>query len=437
MKNYPSCSTTTKEPLAQNLQLNPIAFQESPLYSKLIKSLLHKFKFHLTSFLKLQFLKTNDYKFLEVIIMGAKKKSETPVPKSETTRKTPQPAPKPAQKKVEKDPSESFLLWIQEPLESLEVQINSKKRLLETFDAKTEDFDNEVKQNLLIRDQQINSLNKTVLGLRTELRLKEDQIRQNDHSAKISTLQREINSLKTEKEAFEESMKRVREEFEAAQAYWDDEKDSLLLQQEAVVEEQQGLTARLNAKDSELRSVKEDIQQLARIVSEMNKINHDLHDKIQKMNENIEKMQRKYVKAKAKVRVVKELEEKLVIEMEGKNEAYKKICFWSQFFEGKLKSVFDQLKENITLLNDRVEVSKVNTGAPEMEVIKVLNKANEIIGILNTANSYSNDHLSMQTSDTLVILSQLKQQQNHAFEQILNKNSKSPNDSILKQKKRG
>ena len=367
--------------------------------------------------------------------MGAKKKSETPVPKSENTRKTPQPAPKPGQKKVEKDPAESFLLWMQEPLETLEVQINSKKRLLENFDVKTKDFDDEVKQNLLIRDQQINSLNKTILGLRTEIKISEDQIRKNDHSAKISALQRELNSLKIEKEAFEESIKRVKDEFEAAQANWDDEKDSLLLQQEAVVEEQQGLTARLNAKDSELRSVKEDIQQLARIVSEMNKINHDLHDKIQAMNENIEKMQTKYSKAKAKARIVKELEEKLVTEMEGKNEANKKISFWSQFFEGKLKSSFDLLIQSITVLTNRVEASKVSTGIPDAELVELLNKANEITGVLQTANSYSSDYLNMETSDTLVILSLLKQQQNQAFEQISNKTSKSPNDSILKQKK--
>lgn len=366
--------------------------------------------------------------------MGAKKKSETPVPKTEKASKTPQPAPKPAIKK-DKDPSESFLLWMQEPLENLEVQINSKKRLLETLDTKTEDFDSEVKQNLLIRDQQINFLNKTILGLRTELKVKEDQIRHNDHSAKIAALKKELNALNAEKETFEENMKNLREEFEAAQANWDDEKDSMLLQQEAVVEEQQALTARLGAKESELKSVKEDIQQMGKIVAEMNKINHDLHEKIQKNNENVEKAMKKYMKAKARASIVKELEERLATEIEEKNEAFKKVSFWSQFFEVKLKSGFEELKAAIEWLIKANKSSKTSSDTHELEILKVFDKTHEVLEILKTAYLCSNEQLSRQGSDTAVILLQVKQAQNQIFDQILNKNCKNLNDSLAKLKK--
>jgi chromosome segregation ATPase len=365
--------------------------------------------------------------------MGAKKKSETPVPKLEKTEKaskTPQP-PKPVIKK-EKEPSESFLLWMPEALENVEVQISNRKRLLETFDQKVQDIDEEVKNNLLIRDQQINSLNKTILALRAEIKSKEEQLKASDHSSKILTLQKEIKDLHRLRESFDESLRRARDEFEAASANWEDERDSLLLQQEAVVEEQQALTSRLAFKESEVKAVKDDIVQMGKIMNEMTRLNHELQAKIQMINENHQKKEEKYLKKKAKVKIVKELEEQLVEALKEKTVTHHQRVTLKEMVEGLVvKSVEDLMFVVKVVVNE----NNGSKGATEISLLKVFEKAHEISQNMKETLKFIEDNKGEDLCDCREVFRKIKEQEKKGLEEILNKKIKESAGNIERIKK--
>ena len=353
--------------------------------------------------------------------MGGKKKSETPVPKLEKpdkSLKTPQPS-KPVTTR-EKDSSQSFLLWMPEPIESLEVQIFNRKRLLETLDSKTSDIDSEIKQNFLIRDQQINSLNKTILGLRAELKSKEDQIKSLDHSAKIMNLQKQIKELTKDKEGFEVNMKRSKDEFEAAQANWEDERDSLLLQQEAVVEEQQALTSKVLSKDNEIKAVKDDIVQMGKIMADMTKLNHELHDKVQDMNKGIEDIRAKYLKAKAKAKIAKELEDRLASAFAERNTAVKD----KNLIENKVKGELDKMVQDfLFLVKDMVDENNNSKSTSSISLLKLFDKAHEIVSVL--AEIYvSIENNKILETDFFAVFKEMKKKEKIEIEQIIDKKIK-------------
>ena len=262
--------------------------------------------------------------------MGAKKKQENPPPTTDKEKisKTPQPSSKNAvilKKEKEIDHSESFKLWIPEPLESIEVQIHSKKRILEILQEKTDSIDGELKKSILVRDQQINSLNKVILGLKSEIKQKEDQIKLNDHSEMLSSLHRELAELRKGKDSYDESMQRMREEFESAQVNWYDEKDSFMLQQEAVVEEQQALVSKLNAKDNEIKAVQEDIIQIIKVGHDMNIINNNLQRNVEILNGEIEECRRKLYEAQARADIAEEIERKYVELVDDRNNMHREL----------------------------------------------------------------------------------------------------------------
>lgn len=61
-------------------------------------------------------------------------------------------------------------------------------------------------------------MNKTILGLKTEIKAKDEQIKQSDHSARLAALQKELAELRKEKENYDENIERMKNEFESAQA---------------------------------------------------------------------------------------------------------------------------------------------------------------------------------------------------------------------------
>lgn len=255
--------------------------------------------------------------------MGAKKKENPPPkPDKEKISKTPQPMPEKSTLNTKtKNESDNFHLWIPAPLENLEVQISSRKRILETLDTKSENIDAEIKQNLLIRDQQINVLNKTILNLRNDLKSKEEHYKQSDYEGKIANLRKELTEIRKDKDNFEDNLGILKQEYETAQANWEDERDLLMLQQESLVEEQQGMTSRLVSKDQEIKSMKEDIVQMSKIVHEMTGINQELHSKIESLNEVSEELRKKYLFIQSKAEMMDEIEGKYqeMLERANKN----------------------------------------------------------------------------------------------------------------------
>jgi DNA repair exonuclease SbcCD ATPase subunit len=209
---------------------------------------------------------------------------------------------------AEKELNEIFKLWIPEPLENLEVMIHSKKRILEALEQKTENIDTELKQSIFVRDQQINTLNKNILGLKTELKTKDELIKQLNQTNMVASMQKQVSELLKVKEKYEENFAKMKKDLEASQANWYDEKDSLMLQQEAIVEEQQGLIAKINAKDNEISSMKEDILQLSKIIGEMNSINKELQLKLESLNTSLEETSKKLYQAQIKSNSLEGLE---------------------------------------------------------------------------------------------------------------------------------
>ena len=350
--------------------------------------------------------------------LGKEKEKE-----KEKISKTPQPTNnnKNVPAKREHDPADSFQLWIPEPLENLEVQIHSKKRILEILQEKTENLDEDIKHAMLVRDQQINSLNKTILGLRSELKAKEDLLKQNDHSSRISALQRELTELHEEKEQYDDNIQRMKDEFESNQANWYDEKDSLMLQQEAVVEEQQGLIAKLHSKENEIKSVREDILQVSKIVNEMTAINHDLQKKVENLNELIEDYRRKFFLIQAKAEIIEELEVKYTesinerkILYEQYHENAKEIAIFKEHYFSNFTNGIEKLAQ---LLLDFKPITQKNDSHNDNSDIKYFKLADHIellntickeINILAKNIITSPNNISQLVDPTKLILTEIK-----------------------------
>ena len=92
-----------------------------------------------------------------------------------------------------------------------------------------------------------------------------------------------------------------------------------MLQQEAVVSEQQSLFAKLAAKDSETNSIKEDIIQMTKIVSEMCSLNNDLHKKVEVLNENNQQNLEKILEMQSSERNNEEVQKKYEVCVNERN----------------------------------------------------------------------------------------------------------------------
>ncbi|OMJ66322.1 hypothetical protein SteCoe_36860 [Stentor coeruleus] len=288
--------------------------------------------------------------------MGAKKKDNLlSKPDKEKISKTPQPIQEKSTTNTKtKIESDSFHLWIPAPLENLEVLISSRKRVLETLDIKSENINTEIKQNLLIRDQQINALNKIILNLRNDLKSKEEHYKQSDYEGKIANLRKELTELRKDKEHFEEKIEALKQEYETAKANWEDERDSLMLQQESLVEDQQGMTSRLASKDREIKLMNDDIIQISKIVHEMTGINQELHKKIEYLNEVSDEFMKKFLAAQSKAEIADEIEGKYreLLERANRN---------ANALENVEKKVYKDVEILVGMMSELDEIMMINS----------------------------------------------------------------------------
>ena len=333
--------------------------------------------------------------------MGAKKKQENlpPTTDKEKTSKTPQPNIKTAvpthkEKEKEIDPSDSFKLWIPEPLETIEVQIHSKKRILEILQEKTENIDAELKRSILVRDQQINSLNKVILGLKSEIKQKDEHIKLNDHSSHLSVLHRELAEMRKNQESYDENMQRMREEFESAQVNWYDEKDSFMLQQEAVVEDQQALVSKLSAKDTEIRAVTEDIAQMIKVGNDINHINNQLQKKVEALNEEIENCRKRLYEALARADIAEEIEAKYIELAEDRNNMHRQLQelvssreLHKDIFHRDFKVEISRLASMLTEYQSSAEPNEESNKGLDASFYKLMDQIELIQAILKDTNS--------------------------------------------------
>lgn len=379
--------------------------------------------------------------------MGGKKKTETNK-STEKVSKTPQP---PSQKNLisgkdrekEKNYGESFQLWIPEPLENLEVQIHSRKRILEVLNEKTENIDGELKQSILVRDQQINTLNKTILGLKNELKSYEELAKSNDFSEKLGVMQKTMAEMAKEKELYEENIMRIKEEFEEAKANWDDEKDSFMLQQEAVVDEKQGLIGKIHAKDLEIKAVKDDILQMIKVGNEMTLINNDLLKKIQSLQENIEEYREKI----SEVQIKAELNEEIAVLYQKSLDEKKEIFQMFRASETKseaLKIIFDvEFKKDMNMLVNllvafQTDISKIEGMEDNMkyhqlidqiEVVKSTIKNAAISADQKNLTDFSEFNLGSSTDIRLKELEIKEKHFQNDFNELKNNSEKFKKDS--------
>jgi len=79
----------------------------------------------------------------------------------------------------------------------LENEISSKKRILELLDPKINDIDADLRDQILVRDRQINEMNKTILALRASLKIiKESKKNELEITEQHKKLQNELLDLK-------------------------------------------------------------------------------------------------------------------------------------------------------------------------------------------------------------------------------------------------
>ncbi|CAG9318487.1 unnamed protein product [Blepharisma stoltei] len=232
-----------------------------------------------------------------------------------TLRKSPankievQREPSPPHSLEQEESKENFDFWIPDQALEIENLVASKQRTLDLLNPKTEHLDQDLQLQLEARDKYINELNKSILSLRTSLKLKDEKMKQaKELASETKRLEEELTNERKIRLNEEKKYYDLKHDFEKATEAWKEEKESLQLLQEAVTEELEGCRAQVLSKQNEVNSIKSDIIQISKIVDQMTTLNKDLHEKIDKMNGDMEETNKRYYEAKVKADNVEDFE---------------------------------------------------------------------------------------------------------------------------------
>ncbi|CAG9315214.1 unnamed protein product [Blepharisma stoltei] len=266
-------------------------------------------------------------------------------PKKAATSKSHNPSP--PKKPINKE--EEFWLWMRPETADLENEISSKKRILELLDPRINDIDAELRDQILVRDRQINEMNKTILALRASLKIiKDSKKNELEITEQHKKLQKELSDLKQVQVDQEEHCNQEMAEHEKKENAWKEEKEYLISKQNEILEENEGLKTKLNMKEKELNEVKDDIKQLSVVVRQMSELNRELTGKVDKMIPDMENLQKLYAEAKIKADSVSVLEDEVKQyeeEARRKKEENENIFNNIEDYKKKIKEIEENIKE--------------------------------------------------------------------------------------------
>ena len=202
-----------------------------------------------------------------------------------------------------KAPDREFILWIPEPLDDLENIIQSKQRTLDLLNYQTETLDKEVQDQLLARDRYISELNRTILDLKSAMKsrgLTAGTSEGKNFEKEIENQEQAGLELRKENSSLSARLRKVEDEYRKARKSWEEERESLEIMNNALIEEEEGLKGSLEAKESETYEMAEAIKILQSAVERLTRLNSDLLSNVDKVNSEIQALNIKYYEANVK-----------------------------------------------------------------------------------------------------------------------------------------
>ncbi|CAG9312905.1 unnamed protein product [Blepharisma stoltei] len=298
-------------------------------------------------------------------------------------------------------PKEKFDFWIPDQILNIENLLVSKQRTLDLLNSKTEDLDKDLELQIQARDKHINELNKTILALKTSLKVSDEKRKQaKEHAIEAERLEEELQAEKILKLNEEKKYFDLKLEFDKSKEEWKDEKESLQLLQEAVTEELEASRAQVASKQNEVNAIKSDIIQISKIIDQMTTLNKDLHDKIDKIHADMEETTKRYYEAKVKADNVEDFENTIAQYMSEQTRLQKsnaKLLTQQEDMKNYLKVVED-VKEKIKEAEEGIgaQVKRLDVEKPEDDELliflrnieKELNETKSML-IKHTPKSFS------------------------------------------------
>lgn len=305
-----------------------------------------------------------------------KSSSTSSLAKVATNRSKPS-SPKPRSSSKTRE-EENFFLWIPEMIDDIENQLQSKKRTLELLSQQTESIDKELQEQLLSRDRHISSLNKTILELKTIIRSREDSRKDKNLAKEYFELEKELSDIQKNKKNDEIRISDLENEINRMLREWDDEKDELVVFQETLKEEIEEYKGVISSRDAEIQELEGNMAQLQIIIENMNKLNHELHYKIEVKNREMEELNIKSHENYIKAKQADELERHIQEFMNERMNLEKKISSLLPYVENisRFNSILDWAEKNLEILEDGIKkqhesLSKVDADHIEKAILDV------------------------------------------------------------------
>ena len=320
--------------------------------------------------------------------MNFAKSSSSPSLKRQSTGSDESPKPRSKSKDRQKSP---FLLWIPDYIESVENELQSKLRTLELLKNETLPLDKAMQEQLLARDCLITSLNKTILELKTSIKSTQGNRIDKDMEKEFSQLEQEVNELKTFKKKSIEQLNDLQLKQDQERSKWVDEKDELALIQDTLKEEIEEYKSIINIKDSILNETSADLLKLQEVIISMNKLNSDMHSKLEEKNKELEdltlKTQEFIVKAKQAEELEKRLDEYILKNLETERKFATMLGQVNQI--SRVNNIIEWAGKNIDILEENTKkqyevVSKVSSAQNEKLFLDLGFYFKELVGSLET-----------------------------------------------------
>lgn len=299
-------------------------------------------------------------------------------------------SPKPRSKSKDRQ-SSPFLLWIPDYILSVENELQSKLRTLELLKNETQPIDLAMQEQVQARDRLITSLNKTILELKTKIKSSQGLRIDKDMEKEFSQLEQEVNELKTFKKKSIEQHNDLQLKQDQERTKWIDEKDEMILLQDTLKEEIEEYKSIINIKDSRIKETSTDLLKLQEVIIAMNKLNSDMHSKLEEKNKELEeftlKTQEFIVKAKQAEELEKRLDEYFLKNLETERKFATMLSQVDQI--SRVNNIIEWAGKNIDILEENTKkqyevISKVSSDQNEKLFLDLGFYFKELVGSLET-----------------------------------------------------
>ena len=300
----------------------------------------------------------------------AKSSSASSLAKPATPRSKPS-SPKPRSRSKTRE-DENFFLWIPEMLDDIENQLQSKKRTLELLTQQTEFIDKDLQDQILSRDRHISALNKAILELKTVIKSREDSRKERNWAKEFVELEKELAEFKKSKKDEELRIKDLESEIDRILREWDEEKDELIVFQETLKEEIEEYKGVIASRDAEVQELEGNMTQLQAIIENMNKLNHELHSKIELKNKEMEDLNIKSHEYYVKSRQTEELERRVQEFMNERMNLEKRISSMLPQIENmsRFNSIIDWVEKNLEVIEEGIKKQHEGLGKVDPDHIE-------------------------------------------------------------------